>query len=123
VYYVSRLVDSCRTKKRLVCHLTKKLTHMLGTTLYILPLMFVESPLRASILVAGFVNLLHSGCNALRDEPCKEFLEDHHREEGHCEGEAGPVEEGNSKAPVAHYKSQERTGDVKTSSALCAHGC
>ena len=116
-------MDSCLTKKQLVYQLTKRLTHMLRTMLYILLWTSTKSPLRASILEVGFANSLHSRCNALRDEPCEEFLEDHHKEERHYEGEAGPAKEGNLEAPMAHNKSQERKEDVKTCNALCAHEC
>jgi hypothetical protein len=53
------------TLKRLIYNLTKKLMPLLGTMLYNPPLTTVGTRLRALILGAGFVNLLHSRCNAL----------------------------------------------------------
>jgi hypothetical protein len=44
-------------------------------------------------------------------------------EERYCENETGLAKEGNLKASMAHCKSQERTENVETSSAICAIKC
>jgi hypothetical protein len=74
-------------------------------------------------LVVGIINSIYFGYYTLQDEPRQEFFEDHHREERYCENETGLVKEGNSKASVAHCKSQEMMENVETSSAIHAIGC
>jgi hypothetical protein len=48
--------------------------------------------------------LLDPECNALQNEPSKEFFEDNYGEQRHCEGVAGSTEKRNLQAPMAGCK-------------------
>ena len=63
----------------------------------------------------------HSGRNALRTQPSKEYIENYNREEGFCEGEKGFVEAQPKEELVAHSPSLKTREDGEATCVVCVN--
>ena len=71
---------------------------------------------------AGFINSLHFGRDALRNEFSQELLEDNHRDKKYHEGKTRIATAEHTKAPLANLESETWGKNVETGYALHAFG-